>query len=193
MPEVRVVLHQPRPRQPEDLLQRDRQRGRQQLRRRVRQAAKTTTRPTRRAMLDELRRELKKYPNARIYVREFQNGPPITRADRDSRHRAGSGRAARAGGARSRRSSRRRRARATSRTRCACARTNLSLDIDSQKAALLGVPAVEFDRAVRLAVAGIPAGPLQGHATASSTTSWCARRSTRVPTCARSIRCASRR
>ena len=37
-------------------------------------------------------------------------------------------------------------------------RTNLSLDIDSQKAALLGVPAVEFDRAVRLAVAGIPAG-----------------------------------
>ena len=37
-------------------------------------------------------------------------------------------------------------------------RTNLQLDVDSHKAALLGVPTVEFDRAVRLAVAGIPAG-----------------------------------
>ena len=28
-------------------------------------------------LLDGLRQDLKKYPNARIYVREFQNGPPI--------------------------------------------------------------------------------------------------------------------
>ena len=38
------------------------------------------------------------------------------------------------------------------------ARTNLRLDVDSQKASLLGVPTAEFDRAVRLSVAGIPAG-----------------------------------
>ena len=38
------------------------------------------------------------------------------------------------------------------------ARTNLRLVPDSQKASLLGVPTVEFDRAVRLAVSGLPAG-----------------------------------
>jgi multidrug efflux pump subunit AcrB len=37
-------------------------------------------------------------------------------------------------------------------------RTNLKLQIDTQKAALFGVPAVEFDRAVRLAVSGLSAG-----------------------------------
>ncbi len=38
------------------------------------------------------------------------------------------------------------------------ARTNLRLDVDTQKAALLGVPSVEFDRAVRLSVSGLEAG-----------------------------------
>ena len=37
-------------------------------------------------------------------------------------------------------------------------RTNLRLAPDPQKAALLGVPAVDFDRAVRLSVSGLPAG-----------------------------------
>jgi multidrug efflux pump subunit AcrB len=37
-------------------------------------------------------------------------------------------------------------------------RTNIKVDADTQKAALLGVPAVEIDRAVRLAVSGLPAG-----------------------------------
>ena len=37
-------------------------------------------------------------------------------------------------------------------------RTNLRLAPDAQKAGLLGVPVVEFDRAVRLAVSGLPAG-----------------------------------
>ncbi|MEY4762465.1 MAG: hypothetical protein RLZZ200_2321 [Pseudomonadota bacterium] len=37
-------------------------------------------------------------------------------------------------------------------------RTNLRLAPDAQKAALLGVPEVEFDRAVRLSVSGLPAG-----------------------------------
>ena len=38
------------------------------------------------------------------------------------------------------------------------ARTNLRLAPDAQKAGLLGVPVVEFNRAVRLAVSGLPAG-----------------------------------
>jgi multidrug efflux pump subunit AcrB len=38
------------------------------------------------------------------------------------------------------------------------ARTNLRLAPDAQKASLLGVPTVEFDRAVRLSVSGLPAG-----------------------------------
>jgi multidrug efflux pump subunit AcrB len=37
-------------------------------------------------------------------------------------------------------------------------RTNLRLDVDTQKAALLGVPSVEIDRAIRLSVAGLPVG-----------------------------------
>src|SRR5262249_10971216 len=37
-------------------------------------------------------------------------------------------------------------------------RTNLKLEVDPLKASLLGVPTVEFDRAVRLSVAGVPVG-----------------------------------
>jgi multidrug efflux pump subunit AcrB len=107
--------------------------------------------------LDQLRRELEQYPNARIHVREFRNGPPITapiavrvigpELDRLD-ELAGKVEKIIA---------------ATPGTRdvdnpVRMRRTNLSLDIDSHKAALLGVPSVEFDRAVRLAVAGIPAG-----------------------------------
>jgi multidrug efflux pump subunit AcrB len=68
----------------------------------------------------------------------------------------------------------------------------LSLDVDSQKAALLGVPAVEFDRAVRLAVAGIPAGRFKD----SDGEQYDIMVRTPIdarPTCARSIRFASRR
>jgi multidrug efflux pump subunit AcrB len=106
--------------------------------------------------LDELRRELKHYPNAHIYVKEFQNGPPISAPiairvigpELDELDRLAS--------------------RVehiieeTPGTRdvenpMRIKRTNLQLKVDSQKAALLGVPVIEFDRAVRLAVAGIPA------------------------------------
>ena len=110
----------------------------------------------RRALLDRLRRELEKYPNARIHVKEFQNGPPIT-APIAIRVVGPDWTAARLA----------RKVekviKETPGTRdvdnpVRMRRTNLKLNIDSQKAALLGVPAVEFDRAVRLAVAGIPAG-----------------------------------
>jgi multidrug efflux pump subunit AcrB len=106
--------------------------------------------------LDDLRRQLKHYPNAHIYVKEFQNGPPISAPiairvvgpELDELDRLS--------------------ARVehiieeTPGTRdvenpMRIKRTNLQLNVDSQKAALLGVPVIEFDRAVRLAVAGIPA------------------------------------
>ena len=106
--------------------------------------------------LEQLRRELKRYPNAQIYVREFQNGPPITAPiairvvgpELDELDRL----ATRVEQI----------IKETPGTRdvenpVRIKRTNLQLRIDSQKAALFGVPAIEFDRAVRLAVAGIPA------------------------------------
>ncbi|HEY0683433.1 MAG TPA: efflux RND transporter permease subunit [Steroidobacter sp.] len=106
--------------------------------------------------LEELRRELKQYPNAQIYVKEFQNGPPITapiairvvgpeldeldrlatRVEQIIKETPGA---------------------RDVENPVRIKRTNLQLKIDSQKAALFGVPAIEFDRAVRLAVAGIPA------------------------------------
>jgi multidrug efflux pump subunit AcrB len=108
-------------------------------------------------LLDDLRQDLKTYPNARIYVREFQNGPPISAPiairvvgdDLDTLYTLSA--------------QVEKIIKETPGTRdvenpVRMRRTNLELDVDSQKAALLGVPTVEFDRAVRLAVAGIPAG-----------------------------------
>ncbi len=107
--------------------------------------------------LDILREQLDGYVNARIYVKEFTNGIPIsapisvrvlgpdlevletlshqiealvesTPGTRDVKNAM----------------------RVT--------RTNLRLNVDSAKANVLGVPTVEFDRAVRLAISGISAG-----------------------------------
>jgi multidrug efflux pump subunit AcrB len=107
--------------------------------------------------LEELRRALDGYPNARIYLKEFVNGPPISAPiavrviGRDLE--AIEALAARVEklmeavpGARD------------VQNPLKVSRTNLKLDVDPQKASLLGVPTVEFDRAVRLSVAGIPAG-----------------------------------
>ncbi|HKS58393.1 MAG TPA: efflux RND transporter permease subunit [Steroidobacteraceae bacterium] len=108
-------------------------------------------------VLEGLREQFGKYANARIYVREFSNGPAISAPiairvvgpDLAELHRL-AGVVEKV-------------MRATPGTRdvqnpVRMRRTNLHLAVDSQKAALLGVPSVEFDRAVRLAVAGIPAG-----------------------------------
>jgi multidrug efflux pump subunit AcrB len=107
--------------------------------------------------LDDLRAQLGRYPSARIYVKEFVNGPPITAPisirvlgpDLDIIEKL----AARV----------ERLIDATPGTRdvhnpLKVARTNLRLEMDSQKASLLGVPTVEFARAVRLSVAGVPVG-----------------------------------
>jgi multidrug efflux pump subunit AcrB len=108
-------------------------------------------------LFDKLREELKQYPNAKIHVKEFQNGPPITAPiairvvgpELDALHELAR--------------QVEKVIRETPGTRdvdnpVRLVRTNLKLNVDSQKAALLGVPTVEFDRAVRLSVSGIPAG-----------------------------------
>ena len=107
--------------------------------------------------LDALRVQLARYPGAHIYVKEFVNGPAITAPisvrvigpDVDVIEQL----AARV----------ERLIQQTPGTRdvdnpLRVARTNLQLAIDPQKAAQLGVAAVEFERAVRLSVAGIPVG-----------------------------------
>jgi multidrug efflux pump subunit AcrB len=109
------------------------------------------------AKLEALRASLQGYPSARIFVKEFVNGPPISAPiavrvigrDLDVIEAL----AARVEAI----------LEETSGTRdvqnpLAVSRTNLKLDVDPQKASLLGVPTVEFDRAVRLSVAGIPVG-----------------------------------
>lgn len=109
------------------------------------------------AELDRLRADLARYPGARIYIKEFVNGPrsdaPIVvrviGSDLDVIDKL----AARV----------EQLVADTPGTRAVenplkVARTNLKLAVDTQKASLLGVPAVELDRAVRLAVSGIPVG-----------------------------------
>jgi multidrug efflux pump subunit AcrB len=109
------------------------------------------------ALLDELRAEVDAVPGAEIEVKEFENGPPIdapvairlfgddlgelerlaaevetllreTPGTRDVRNPLGQ------------------------------KRTDLRLVVDEAKAGLLGIPAVEIDRAVRLAINGLDAG-----------------------------------
>lgn len=107
--------------------------------------------------LDALRAELDRYPGARLYVKEFVNGPPISApiavriVGRDlevieSLAVDVEQLIARTPGTRD------------VNNPLKVARTNLRLNVDTQKASLLGVPAVEFDRAVRLSVSGIPVG-----------------------------------
>ena len=107
--------------------------------------------------LQALRERLERYPGAHIYVKEFQNGPPISAPisvriigqDLDTiemlSHRVED------------------LVKGTAGTRDVknplnVSRTNLKLHIDSRKAQQLGVQTAELDRAVRLAVAGVSVG-----------------------------------
>jgi multidrug efflux pump subunit AcrB len=108
-------------------------------------------------MLDGLREEFAGYPGARISVHQFENGPPVAAPieirvigpDIETlRLLAGEVETLIA---------------AVPGTRdvmnaVRLQRTDLDLNIDTEKAALFGVPAVEADRTVRLAVAGLAAG-----------------------------------
>jgi multidrug efflux pump subunit AcrB len=107
--------------------------------------------------LDQLRTALAGYPNARIFVDEFINGPPITApiairilgpelGTLEELSRTVEGLLARVPGTRDIDNPLR------------VSRTNLRLKVDSQKANLLGVSTEDFDRAIRLSVAGLKAG-----------------------------------
>ncbi len=107
--------------------------------------------------LQQLRERLDSYPNARFRVKEFTNGPPVSApisirligpdlAVLDQLAAKVETLLETVEGTRD------------ISNPLKVPRTNLRLAVDTQKASLLGVPSVEFDRAVRLAVAGIPAG-----------------------------------
>jgi len=108
-------------------------------------------------MLDRLGASLQQYPGARINVREFTNGIPISAPisvriigpDLDTLESLSE--------------QVRRLLESVPGTRqvsnaLRVPRTNLRLQSDSQKLGLLGVPTVELDRAVRMAVSGLNAG-----------------------------------
>ncbi len=108
-------------------------------------------------LLDGLRIRLDQYPGARISVKEFINGPPVSApiAIRvvgpdlqvlDQLAREVEALLDKTPGTRD------------VRNPLKFPRTNISLQADTQKAALLGVPAIEIDRAARLAISGLPAG-----------------------------------
>ncbi|HEX8391049.1 MAG TPA: efflux RND transporter permease subunit [Longimicrobium sp.] len=108
-------------------------------------------------MLDSMRARFAAYPNARIEVKEFENGPPVdaplairlTGENLDTlRVLAG-----RVEGV----------LRATPgtlyvRNPVRLARTDLRVEIDRARAGMLGIPTAEVDRTVRLAVSGLAAG-----------------------------------
>jgi multidrug efflux pump subunit AcrB len=112
------------------------------------------------ALLDSLRAEMSAYPGAELAVREFEQGPPIDApialriegASLDTLREL----AARVEG----------KLRETVGTQYVTnpvrlARTDLRVDVHHEKAGLLGVPTVEIDRSVRLALAGLQAGTLR--------------------------------
>ena len=109
------------------------------------------------AMLDRLRGRFAAYPNARIEVREFENGPPIdapvairlTGPDLDTL-RSLAARVERV-------------VSATPGTMYVdnpvrLARTDLKVDVDQHKAGMFGIPALEVDRTIRMGIAGLGAG-----------------------------------
>jgi multidrug efflux pump subunit AcrB len=112
------------------------------------------------ALLDRFREALAAYPDARLELREFENGPPIDAPialrvagpDLDTLR----GLAVQIENV----------LRRTAGTQYVynpvrVRRTDLRLAIDEQKAGLLGVPTAEIDRTVRLGVAGLTAGKLR--------------------------------
>ncbi|MBM4219380.1 MAG: efflux RND transporter permease subunit [Gammaproteobacteria bacterium] len=108
-------------------------------------------------LLDGLRAEFAGYPGARISVHQFENGPPVA-APIEIRVIGPDIETLRLLAAEVEKL-----IAAVPGTRdvmnaVRLQRTDLDLNIDTEKAALFGVPAVEADRTVRLAVAGLSAG-----------------------------------
>jgi multidrug efflux pump subunit AcrB len=112
------------------------------------------------ALFDTLRADLARYPAARIELREFENGPPLA-APIALRVRGPDLDSLRAYAARVERV-----LLATPGTRYVnnpvrLQRTDLRIEIDRAKAGLLGVPTLDIDRTLRLALSGIEAGVLR--------------------------------
>ncbi len=108
-------------------------------------------------MLDGLRAEFEQYPAARISLHQFENGPPVA-APIEIRVIGPDIETLRLLAAEVERV-----IAAVPGTRdvvnlMRLQRTDLDLRVDTDKAALFGIPAVEADRTVRLAVAGLPVG-----------------------------------
>jgi multidrug efflux pump subunit AcrB len=112
-------------------------------------------------LLDSLRQQLAAYPGARIELKEYENGPPIEAPialrvegpDLDSLRVL----AARVQAV----------LEATPGTQYVrnpvrLQRTDLRLEVDREKAGLLGIPSVEIDRTLRLGLAGLEAGLYRG-------------------------------
>ncbi len=108
-------------------------------------------------MLDGLRAEFAGYPAARISVHQFENGPPIAAPieirvigpDIDTLRALATDVERVIGGVHGTRD-------VVNPLRLQ--RTDIDLRVDSEKAALFGIPAIEADRTVRLAVAGLAVG-----------------------------------
>jgi len=112
------------------------------------------------ALLDRLRAELASIPGAEITIREFENGPPIEApvairvfgddlAELQRQATVVADVLAHTPGTRD------------VRNPLALGRTDVAVELDPQRAAMAGVPEVEVDRAVRLAVSGLTVGTLQ--------------------------------
>ncbi|MCK6555618.1 efflux RND transporter permease subunit [Candidatus Binatia bacterium] len=112
------------------------------------------------ALLNEIRAELAAYPRARLWVKEFQNGPPVDALlairvfapDLDQLRQL----AERVEGA----------IEATDGTRYVnnplrVAKTDLAVRVDAAQAGRFGIPESEVQSAVRLAIAGVKAGTLR--------------------------------
>ena len=108
-------------------------------------------------MLDGLRATFAAYPAAQITVRQFSNGPPLN-APIEVRVVGPDVNTLRTLAAEVERVIMGVEGTRDVNNPMRLGRTDLDLRIDTEKAALFGVPAIEADRTVRLAVAGLPAG-----------------------------------
>jgi len=109
------------------------------------------------AMLDEFRAVFDQYPDARIEVKEFENGPPIE-APIELRVTGDNLDSLRAIATRLEALMVAHEGTRDVVNPLRVARTDLALKLDRAKAGLLGVPTAEMDRAVRFGLAGLTAG-----------------------------------
>lgn len=110
-------------------------------------------------MLERVRAQVAKIPGAEIVIREFENGPPVEAPieirllgdDLDALRATSALVAARLAAVPGTRDVR---------DPLAIRRTDLTVATDERKAGLAGVPSIEVDRTVRMAVRGLPVGKM---------------------------------